>query len=61
VLRLGRAPIGGLKNEATIDHSGNTVVKALPLSLDSWETLRLAAIYTTLQKCVVAFTASFDI
>jgi hypothetical protein len=33
--RLGGTVAGGLENESTVDHSGNAVVRTLPLSLDA--------------------------
>ena len=32
---LGRAVASSLENESTVNHSGNAVVKTLPLSLDA--------------------------
>jgi len=33
--RLGGTVAGGLENESTVDHSGNAVVRTLPLSIDA--------------------------
>jgi hypothetical protein len=50
----------GLEDEAAIDHPGNTVVKTLALSLDSWETHGFRAIYTTKYKTVSIVSAATD-
>jgi hypothetical protein len=50
----------GLEDEAAIDHPGNTVVKTLTLSLDSWETHGFRTIYTTKYKNVSIISAAID-
>src|SRR5271166_4617834 len=51
-LCLDRTVPGGLEDKAAVNHPGNAVVKTLTLSLDSWETHRFRAIYTTKHKTV---------
>jgi ketosteroid isomerase-like protein len=51
----------GLENESTVDHSGNAVVKTLPLSLDAREPHRCAEQYTQQNIKMYLKIASFTI
>src|SRR5271166_1039562 len=59
-LCLDRTVPGGLEDKAAVNHPGNAVVKTLTLSLDSWETHRFRAIYTTKYKNVLITYAAID-
>src|SRR5271166_2033466 len=59
-LCLDRTVPGGLEDKAAVNHPGNAVVKTLTLSLDSWETHRFRATYTTKHKSVSIIYAGID-